>query len=187
MRKRREIKKLNKICTDCNEKAVDGKTTCRKCASKASIRNKLRKRELRAKGICPQCGENKPAVEGKAYCQKCLDAKNNRDRLLKEQGLCACCGTPAVEGKTYCLNYIIKKQAKFAGTTVNILMRLFDKQDGVCPYSGRKLILGKTASVDHVIAKNNGGTNDESNLQWVHIHVNRAKSGIFTIMPRCCK
>jgi 5-methylcytosine-specific restriction endonuclease McrA len=49
------------------------------------------------------------------------------------------------------------------------------KKQSVCPYSGRKLEVGRNLSLDHRIAKSNGGTNDLDNLQWVDRYVNLAK------------
>ena len=51
------------------------------------------------------------------------------------------------------------------------------KQKLVCPLTGRKL-QGNTMSVDHKIPISRGGTNELSNLQFVHIDVNYAKQDL---------
>jgi 5-methylcytosine-specific restriction endonuclease McrA len=51
----------------------------------------------------------------------------------------------------------------------------FDKQTGICPYTGRHLILGKDASLDHIVPSSKGGTNDLENLQWVFHKANEMK------------
>lgn len=52
---------------------------------------------------------------------------------------------------------------------------LFARQKSVCPYTGRYLIPGKTASLDHRKPRSAGGGDEISNLQWIHIDVNYAK------------
>lgn len=44
-----------------------------------------------------------------------------------------------------------------------------------CPYTGIKLIPGVNASLDHIVPKCNGGSDELSNLQWVHIWINKMK------------
>jgi len=55
------------------------------------------------------------------------------------------------------------------------LLALLDKQNRRCPYSGRLLLIGDNASIDHKIPLDRGGTNDLTNLQWVDYHVNIMK------------
>lgn len=51
-------------------------------------------------------------------------------------------------------------------------------QGGKCAYTGRELVPGTNASLDHKIPKALGGTNDLENLQWVETNVNRAKNAL---------
>jgi hypothetical protein len=61
---------------------------------------------------------------------------------------------------------------KIAGDTLGNARRwqeigdLFDKQNSRCVYTNRLLILGVDASLDHRVAIANGGTHENSNLQW---------------------
>lgn len=43
----------------------------------------------------------------------------------------------------------------------------FDVQS-ICPYTGLSLVLGVNASLDHIIARSVGGSDDLNNLQWVY-------------------
>ena len=56
-----------------------------------------------------------------------------------------------------------------------VLREVFKRDGGVCPYSGRKLILGVNAALDHKVPKMAGGGNEKDNLQWVHVAANNAK------------
>ena len=57
---------------------------------------------------------------------------------------------------------------------------LFQKQNGICPYTGKKLQLGIDTSIDHIIPKSRGGSKDISNLQWVYYKANFMKQDMFT-------
>ena len=52
-----------------------------------------------------------------------------------------------------------------------VLLRLFDRHNGVCHVCKRKIAAGEPWSPDHVIALVNGGKNVESNLAPVHREV----------------
>ncbi len=45
-----------------------------------------------------------------------------------------------------------------------VRLRVFDKHDGICHISGRKINPGDNWELDHIVALVNGGKNDESNL-----------------------
>lgn len=55
--------------------------------------------------------------------------------------------------------------------------RLAKKQKLCCPLTGRRLT-GETMSIDHIVPISKGGTNDLTNLQFVHVEVNYAKRNL---------
>ncbi|WP_439624097.1 HNH endonuclease [Gemmata sp.] len=57
------------------------------------------------------------------------------------------------------------------------LMKLLERQDFRCAYTGRSLS-PETASVDHITPISRGGLNELSNLAIVHMDVNTAKSSM---------
>jgi CRISPR/Cas system Type II protein with McrA/HNH and RuvC-like nuclease domain len=56
------------------------------------------------------------------------------------------------------------------------LKALFEKQNGLCPYTNRKITIGVDAELDHIIPRSKGGSDELSNLQWVFVDVNKMKS-----------
>lgn len=59
-----------------------------------------------------------------------------------------------------------------------MLLNKLEIQQYQCVYSGRKLILGQNASLDHIIAKSRGGSESLDNLQWVDRNVNYMKRAL---------
>ena len=56
------------------------------------------------------------------------------------------------------------------------LASMWKKQRGLCALTGRSL--DRSAQLDHIIAKANGGTDEMSNLRWVCSEVNYAKQDL---------
>ena len=50
------------------------------------------------------------------------------------------------------------------------------ERNSMCGYSGSKILLGTSASLDHIIATSQGGPNTLDNVEWTHIWVNLAAS-----------
>lgn len=71
--------KRNGICTNCkHEKAVVGKTKCKKCIAKIRNRNNAKKdgisrSERVAYGLCYICGES--IMQGKKVCERCYNTR----------------------------------------------------------------------------------------------------------------
>jgi 5-methylcytosine-specific restriction endonuclease McrA len=173
------------LCVICGKKPVfENLTQCEDCKNRRKILSKKRTQ----KGLCTRCG--KPKVEGKIICKDCSNKNCEKRKTRKEAGICHSCGKVAIKNKSRCAECFMKAMAKRVGTTTEILKEIWNKQNGVCAYSGRKLIIGVNVSVDHKIPKSKGGNNDPSNLQFVHRMINVAKynlleSEFFQLIKDC--
>jgi len=134
--------------------------------------------------LCTKCGQC-PAVVGKNGCINC-NAKHNtltklKQRRAKSKGLCAkSCGRPLIPNAGgYCKECWFKRHAtKLWGDAKKYpeLIQLMESQNWICPYTGRQLIIGINASLDHKLASDKGGINEISNLHFVDTRANIAKS-----------
>src|SRR5262249_42059500 len=91
------------LCSECDEKAVDGRVFCEFHREQNRLRNQRhREKRIRA-GICLICQQ--PSVPGKARCQEHLRKQAQSARKVKENrmtiGLCRRCGSPT-KGTSYC-------------------------------------------------------------------------------------
>jgi hypothetical protein len=143
---------------------------------KLSREEKLAKRRAERKPLTPlEQAENKI---------RCLIWRQKQI----ESGLCTQCRNPASHG-LYCEHHWFKMIAyshKLIPHTacVEMLKQLWQEQDGRCALTGEKMIVGSgprarswnSASLDHKIARANGGTNSKENLHWVLFGVNAAKA-----------
>ncbi|GGX71289.1 hypothetical protein GCM10010324_15520 [Streptomyces hiroshimensis] len=146
------------------------------------------------------CGRPTPK-DSDRYCRECRNAYNrewrkanpakrstyhrkwrNRQTLLDR---CHKCTRPICEFSTdRCLiHYLARRARKALGAETvagaKALIAAFERQEGLCPYTGRKLTYG-TAEIDHVHPRSKGGREalTADNIEWVHPDVNRAKSGM---------
>jgi hypothetical protein len=170
------------LCTGCGKVPPhEGGIRCDRCRD-IGAKNTARKIErARTDGICCSC-YRAPHVNGRfcAEChQKSKDYKKNRSRSLFESGMCITCGRNASQPNHHrCAVCILKGISRSTfGTTVHheALKQLLIDQDYKCPYSGATLIIGVNTSIDHIVPKSRGGTNDMSNLQWVDLYINKMK------------
>jgi hypothetical protein len=174
---RKQLKDLG-LCSRCSANnrlpSMPGKTVCAGCAKKNNVSVNKRHRNRKNKGLCV-CGRERETK--RSLCSECRQANNIRlkkNRTLKrDNGLCEVCGSKAVEAErltSYCAKCYLKKLAKARLGSVKRwqeLENIFYTQ-GVCPYTGYKLILGVNTSLDHKKALVAGGSNDLNNLQFVY-------------------
>lgn len=66
------------------------------------------------------------------------------------------------------------RKAQDTTATVDEIVRIIEKQEFRCALSGVTLKPDE-ASLDHITPRAVGGTNEASNLQWLHKDVNQAK------------
>ncbi len=156
---------------------------------RATIKYKAR---LRREGMCVDCCTQK-VRPNRSLCERCGKRKTektlSRQRRRLASGLCRRCGNPALFlvrlGRlgSECEECFLKRQAFKLGYSVptKAWVRLRDKlrqQNFTCPYSGIPLVIGSNASIDHIVARARGGSNELENIQWVDIHVNYAKRAL---------
>lgn len=168
-------------CLQCGAKAgPKSKLYCNKCSKVFNENAKQRAKLLIEQGLCVQC-MNPSDVR---TCRVCAD-KNNiaRTQKVKEReqiGLCIGCGKGLpLPGNRKCVVCYLKHLAwtYFHSTAKwEKLNELFDSQKGICPYTGRKLIMGQDAEIDHIISRYQGGRDELGNYQWVHRDINRMKT-----------
>lgn len=108
---------------------------------------------------------------------------NNWAKYQNEKGLCRFCNNQRLINQKTCTTCYLKVMAK---NNLNNRMHhstLYEKlveQDFKCYLSGRELILGDNASLDHVIARSKDKSLclDLSNIKWIDKHVNRVKTDL---------
>jgi hypothetical protein len=168
------------LCISCGKNpARKGKVKCADCAEQHQSARITKCRQAADAGLCSKCHKTK-AIDGQTKCTKCssqLRIINGRHiKRLREKGICTSCGsTKALPNRTKCSKCAVKRIAEHSGTTYEIAMKLWYKQQGVCAYTGVKLTLGCGASIDHKTPKSRGGNDEASNLQWISDAANRAK------------
>jgi len=101
----------------------------------------------------------------------------------RKKGLCIFCKEKIFGESALCEKHFFISVATSSlkdRTQGERLKELFYVQDGRCYLSGRKLIAGKNASIDHIfpISKNQKMRNRIENLRWCDKQVNNAKSNM---------
>lgn len=126
-------------------------------------------------GNCIECG--KPRDTKKQRCAVCrrkaIDANNRYFTERNANGKCGLCNLGAAEvyeKKKICLVCWFKQTSyRATKTTANwiAIRKLFYDQDCKCAYTGEILTPGVNASLDHIVPRCRGGSDEISNLQWV--------------------
>lgn len=178
--KENKIKKERK-CKICSNEILDlnGKKYCLECRDKK--RKTINKRKL--DGLCSQCMQPNDSEYFK--CSTCRNLQKEKKKSQKKEklskGLCSYgngnCDNPLI-CKSYCKKHflVVISTSHFKDSSrYQELSDLFDKQNGICPYTKIQLELGLNASLDHRIPISRGGTNNIENLQWVHRDINYMK------------
>ena len=146
----------------------------------------------RSANKCVRCGKRKPRYG--VVCDQCKQRdKQKRERIKNRRlkdGLCVDCGQKATvtlghQNKSWskqrirslCKEHYLKWVARRHGGVKNwkILDELWCEQKGLCACTGRRLVLGSTASVDHIIPRDHKGGDTKNNLRWVHWDFNSSK------------
>ena len=153
--------------------------------------SKRQLQQLKKNGLCLTCG--KPSRPNLTICGDCnvkktaSEVKRRNDR--SEKGLCNKCKSanilPATLNKKYvfCENCYIKSLSNVGLKTPKhwqILKAKLVTQNYRCVYTGKILVLGKNASIDHIlpIAKFPHLISEPTNIQWVDLTVNQMKGSL---------
>jgi len=145
--------------------------SCREKSNKATARWRDKNKEA---GLCIKCG--KPTSEGHTRCEDCLVSHNAVYSQRKQRGVCLYCGKSSDYG--HCeICYLKKRATRHLGDASMwiLLKKIFDDQQGICPYTGIELQIRANTELDHRIPRSKGGTDELSNLQWVYAPVNTMK------------
>lgn len=193
------------LCKDCGEpRGADGTTIyCRKCTTKISKRSYERKKNIRMcrkeAGLCPSCGK-KPEENDGVVCGPCKKKQrdyyhSNKKRWGKgkeERKECSCCRNARFYSSKMCETHWYRDIARKYGfrNRHEDLANLLEKQEFKCFYSGRPLVPGGNASIDHLHPRSKRPEleSDLNNVAWVDRNVNRAKGNLsYEEFIRLCK
>lgn len=181
--------KANSCCTKCGISVEKlGRVRCDKCNSKLATYKRDKKYvekrkqtyyERKAAGVCVLCSA---VTNGTIACQACRDKTKKVYRKRQSDGRCGSCGDtlpPRFERKTCHTCSVKHLWAKYSGSVTGweALIEKLRKQEYKCTYTGELLVLGKNASIDHVLPRSRYPemAGDPENIQWVTRRVNRLK------------
>lgn len=151
-----------------------------------------KQREYRAakrkSGLCYDCSK-KIDTPGRSRCDSCYDKKQTHDAmsyyLRRSGGMCARCGskeavTAGIAAR--CMDCFFKDTAHKASRRTSdkidwkIIRKIWEDQNGICPFTGIKLTPALDAELDHINPVSRcASPNDPENLRWVYYRVNHAK------------
>ena len=184
----RQKRKEDGFCLQCGKQRDSHKSKiyCKSCSDKFKLKSKLRHEKMMSLSLCTCCG--KFPLKSKKLCQFCLEKfKNNRklrDEIRKNDKLCFVCGkNEPIDNHKICETCCIKRAASHNLKDTSKWTELFDllkKQNYLCPFTGRKLIIGINAELDHIIPRAKGGEDKIENMQWVCAEINKMKLDHFT-------
>jgi len=178
-------RKKNNLCVICgNPKGETKLVHCNECNILNNLRTGKDKQKLKEKKLCLHC--RKPTNNNKLLCNDCLKKAVQQSSRLRERknnnNLCRYCGKYAnivKENSRICNNCWFKGIARGntgSSKNWNLIKNLLEKQNYKCAYTGKKLIIGENASIDHIIPRSKGGSNEIQNLQWVDKDINEMKN-----------
>ena len=169
-------RKLNSLCVRCG-KDIDNKFThCSVCILKRINKNKRKYDKRKIEGRCLKNG-----CIGPCQCQLKFTTWQKQvraDRVLNN--LCVDgCGQKTIGKSKYCLDCFCKAASRNAIGSNLLAKELKNKlieQDFTCIYSGRKLVPGINASIDHITPVSKNGLDNINNLQWIDTQINTMKT-----------
>lgn len=179
-RERKLEKRALGFCISCyKNKADEGASACAECKPKLvkHVRNSQKRRV--ALGLCIECKLPRGEGSSATLCGSCAEASRREYRAKVEAGTCVSrfCQSQTTVG-LHCLHHWFAVTAgtyRMRAAGITVLKNLWEKQGGLCAITGEPLVPGGNASLDHIVPRSKGGTNDASNLQWVTLEANWLK------------
>jgi len=169
-------------CSNCGSTCdVVGRKMCSICHTTSRTNAAEHRNKRRDNLECVSCGaQTKRKLCDRCQAKKVKSEKQRRDRLRAE-GKCVWCSSLIDTDGSLCQYCCIKGAARAwlgGADQTDVLKDLLEAQGSLCPYTGRKLVPGKNASIDHKVPRSRGGEDKVENLQWVDGEVNRAKTSM---------
>lgn len=115
--------------------------------------------------------------------ERIKESRRKFEKTRRENNLCTRCAEPSI-GRCFLCEYhwLYRVTTKSFGSekaqeNMSELKALLEKQNYTCPYTGRKLVPGVNASIDHIKPKSKYPElwSDLANIQWVDTDANYAK------------
>jgi len=180
--KAQSLRKANNLCIDCGL-PVKKRVRCQTCSIKAIKATAVIRKHRKKNNLCYTCG-GEPA-KNRTRCRDCaakgVQSVQRMHIQRQKKGLCRC-GEQATIGLVCKTCWFKITSNNNTGTRANweAIKKILEDQQYRCVYTNEKLIPGKNASLDHIIPKIKGGTNDVDNLQWTTLFVNTRMKYHFT-------
>jgi ribosomal protein L37E len=178
----RQKRKELGLCQKCPNQVVDNHVYC----EKHMLHNRSQSKKITTtrinNGLCALCG-NEREPNFKRLCSNCFNKakESQRQEYVERQvnGICVYCGkSQSLQEVNSCEDCFFKNlSANHFGSRKRYqeLIDLFYSQQSLCAVTKMALILGNTASLDHIIPLSKGGTHDIDNLRFVHVWINVMK------------
>jgi 5-methylcytosine-specific restriction endonuclease McrA len=118
------------------------------------------------------------------FCSDECSARTYRRRRLEDTEKCVACSKRRIPGYRFCEEhwFALKASGIWPGDKNyvklgNALMEILERQGRKCSYTGRELVVGKNASIDHVFPKARfpEKARELENLEFVDLRINWAK------------
>lgn len=134
----------------------------------------------KANRLCTDCGKENDIPGNR--CTPCREkVRTGASKIYRKKrnvGECAQCNQQATIGVLCEKHWFCHISKAHFGHIKNakLLKDLLEKQAYRCPITGRLLTPGVNTSIDHIVPRSKGGSNDFNNLQWVDYNANVAKA-----------